>query len=62
MTRICKKIMNVGPDIGEAQAADSRLCKALISIGPRIGDSGTTVVYPGTGETVYPGSGTIIYP
>ena len=54
--------MNVGPDIGEAQAADSRMCKALLNIGPRIGDSGTTVVYPGTGETVYPGSGTIIYP
>lgn len=59
--RICKPHINVGPEIGEAQAADARMCKAKLGVGPVIGDSGVIIYYGTSGAISYGTSGEIIY-
>ena len=59
--RICKPVIGVSPEIGEAQDTDSRICMAKIGVGPTIGESGVIILYGSSGAIDYGTSDEIIY-
>lgn len=56
--RICKEIINVGPDIGAVQSADARICKSVIGVGP---SAPSVEVEAEQGGIIYGTSGLISY-